>query len=184
MVCKTRRQPYRRSHKVLQTWKSNRDPTPCNIVLASSATRARARKGGARNQIEGVHAQRGLTRLCAPGVRQEHPRHDFISHPLAQLAQHRFVPPSRTRLQNVRLDVLIAHACNERLVPIRKPKQFKRRPQFGVLHGRGDIGRGTARVEREGRGEELLEPAREGRGQDGEDVRLEVDDVGGGDGVA
>jgi hypothetical protein len=32
--------------------------------------------------------------------------------------------------------------------------------------------------ERERRGEELFEPAREGRGQDGEEVRLEMDDVG------
>lgn len=84
----------------------------------------------------------------------------------------------------MRLDMLIAHARNERLVPIRKPKELKRRPQLRVLHRRGDTGRRALGEEPERRGKELFEPAREGRGQDGEEVRVEVHDVGGRDGVA
>ena len=84
----------------------------------------------------------------------------------------------------MRFDVLVAYTRNERLVAIREPKELKGRPQLRVLHGRGDIGRRALREERERRGEELFEPARERRGQDGEEMRVEVDDVGGGDGVA
>ena len=84
----------------------------------------------------------------------------------------------------MRLNMLIAHARNERLVPIREPEELKRRPQLRVLHGRGYTGRRALGEERERCGEEFFEPAREGRGQDGEEVRVEVHDVGGRDGVA
>ena len=58
---------YRRSHSVLHTWKSNRDPTPCNIVLASSAeNQIYESSQSGRTDSE----QRHLTRLCAPSVRQ------------------------------------------------------------------------------------------------------------------
>lgn len=80
--------------------------------------------------------------------------------------------------------MLIAHTRDERLVAIRKPKKLKGRPQLGVLNGRGDVGRGALREEGERRGEEPLESARKGWGQDGEEMRLEVDDVSGRDGVA
>jgi hypothetical protein len=129
-------------------------------------------------------ARPNSTRLCAPGIRQQHPGHNLIGHPLPQPNQYGLVPLARRCLQNVRLDMLIAHACNERLVSIRKPKELKRRPQLRVLHGHGDTRRRALREECERRGKELFEPAREGRGQDGEEMRLEMHDVGGRDGVA
>ena len=129
-------------------------------------------------------ARPNSTRLGAPGIRQQHPGHNLIRHPLPQPDQHRLVPFARGHLQDVRFDVLVAHARNERLVSIRKPEELKGRPQLRVLRGRGDVGCRALREKRERRGEELFEPAREGRGQDGEEMCLEVDDVGGGDGVA
>jgi|SRR5712675_1868293 len=38
------------------------------------------------------------TRLCAPGVRQEHPRHNLIGHPLPKSIQHRLIPLPCARL--------------------------------------------------------------------------------------
>ena len=167
---------YRRSQSVLQTWKSNRDPTPCNIVLASSADRRRTRVKREGKERKG---SRPRTRLCASSVRQQHPRHDLLGHPLPQLAQHRLVPLSRARLHNVFLDVLVAHARDERLVAVREPKQFKGRPEPRILHRRGDVRRYALRRERQRCGEEPLEPRCERRGQDRENVRLKGDDVGG-----
>ena len=82
------------------------------------------------------------------------------------------------------LDVLVAYARDERLVAIGKPEELEGRPQLGILDRRGDVGRRALREEGERRAEELLEAARKGRGQDGEEMRLEVDDVRGRDGVA
>jgi hypothetical protein len=85
----------------------------------------------------------------------------------------------------MRLDMLITHARNERLIPVRQSEDLKRRPELGVLHGRGDAGRRRAvGEERERRGEQLFVSSREARGEDGEEVRVEVDDVGGRDRVA
>jgi len=84
----------------------------------------------------------------------------------------------------VSLDVLVAYARDERLVAIGEPEELEGRPQLGVLDRRRDVGRRTLRKEGERRGEELLEPARKGRGEDGEEMRLKVDDVGGRDGMA
>jgi hypothetical protein len=135
-------------------------------------------------KVSPVGGPRTRTRLCAPGVWQQHPGHNLIGHPLPQLAQHRLVPVGRTSLQDVRLDVLVAYARNERLVAIGEPEELEGRPQLGVLDRRRDVGRRALRKAGERRGEELLEPARKGRGQGGEEMRLKVDDVGGRDGVA
>jgi len=118
---------------------------------------------GVIEQVGGANS----TRLCAPGVRQQHPGHNLIGHPLPQLDQHGFIPFARTRLQDMRLDMLIAYTRNERLVSVRKPENLEGRPQLGVLDGRGDIRRRALREECERRGKELFKSAREGRGQDG-----------------
>ena len=172
---------YRRSHSVLQTWKSNRDPTPCNIVLASSAENQiyESSQSGRTNS-----EQRHLTRLCAPSVRQQHPRHHFLGHPLTQPTQHGLVPLSRTGFHHVFLDMLIAHARDKRFVAIRESKQLEGRPEPRVLHRRGDIWRHAFRGECEGRSEEPLEPCCESGRQDGEYVCLKCDDVGGRNGVS
>jgi hypothetical protein len=82
------------------------------------------------------------------------------------------------------LDVFVAHARDERLVAIGESEELEGLPQLGVLNRRGDVGRRALRKEGERRSEELLEPAREGGGQNGEEMRLEVDDVRGRYGVA
>lgn len=64
----------------------------------------------------------------------------------------------------MRLDMLIAYTRNERLVSIRKPEDFERRPQLGVLNGRGDVGRRALGEKRERRGKELFESSWKGRG--------------------
>jgi hypothetical protein len=107
-------------------------------------------------------AEHNSTRLCAPGVRKQHPRHNLIGHPFPQLDQHGLVPLARTRLENMRLDMLIAYARDERLVSVRKPEDLEGRPQFGALNGRRDIGRRALGEKRERRGEELFESSRKG----------------------
>ena len=171
---------YRRSHSVLQTWKSNRDPTPCNIVLASSAEKPKVKQ---QNRTDWEHT-RHLTRLCAPSVRQQHPRHDLLGHPLPQPTQHRFVPLSRTRLQHVLLDMFIAHARDKRFVAVRKSEQLEGWPKPRVLYRRGDIRRYAFRGECKGRCKEPLEPCCESGRKDGEYVCLKCDDVGGRYGVS
>lgn len=83
----------------------------------------------------------------------------------------------------MRLDMLIAHARDERFVSVREPEDLKGRPQLGVLNGRGDVGRRALGEKRERRGEELFESSWEGRGKDGEEMRMEIDDVCGRNGV-
>jgi hypothetical protein len=76
--------------------------------LGYGCINAKLNQGGYRTG-GGAHS----TRLCAPGVRKQHPGHNLIGHPFPQLDQHGLVPFARTRLQNMRFDMFIAYARNE-----------------------------------------------------------------------
>lgn len=112
-----------KSQRVFVIWKSNLDPTLASIATASSS------KHDLRHILEKKGNER-RTCSCPSSIHHQHPRHDFVGHPIPKFWQHCCFPLTGTGREHICLYMFIPHTSNDALVSIKQTKDFEYVPYF------------------------------------------------------